>query len=157
MLLKMNIKWIVLGLAILVVPSAEVVAQENASSKPQIIINLAQDDHQSGKIEIYQPVQIENLLNLQIANNRLQEGIPGHRIQIFSDSKQTAGQKSIEVRMNFMRSFPDIEADRKYDPPNFKIFVGNFRTKSEALRELQKIKKIFPRAFIVNEIIQIEK
>ena len=128
-----------------------------AQNKPQILTNLAQNDGQSGQIEIIQPVHVENLLKMQIANNRLQEGIPGYRIQIFSDSGQTARQKAEDTRRDFMRIFPDIEAYRGYNTPNFKVFVGDFRTKNEALRELKKIVKIYPRAFIISDFIQIEK
>ncbi len=157
MLLNMNTKGIVLGLAFLVLACTGMVAQETDVAKPQILVNLAQNDGQNGQIEIIQPVQVENLLKLQIANNRLQKGIPGYRIQIFSDTGQTAKKKAEETRMTFMKSFPEQDALLEYNTPNFQIFVGNFRTKNEALHELKKIEKMFPRAFIVSEIINIPK
>jgi hypothetical protein len=133
------------------------VAQETAAAPPQIFINLAQNDGQGGRIEIVQPVQVENLLKLQIANNRLQKGIPGYRIRIFSQSGQTARQKAEEARMSFMKNFPKIEAYRGYNTPNWQVFVGDFRTKNEALREIKKIEKMFPGAFIVSETIRIPR
>ena len=155
--LKISMKEIIVGLIFLITSSFSVFAQEMDATKPQILINLAQNDSESGRIEIIQPPQVENLLKMQIANNRLQEGIPGYRIQIFSDSRQTARQRAEDIRRDFMRTFPDIEAYLKHDTPNFKIFVGNFRTKDEALRERKKIEKIFPGAFIVSSTIEIEK
>ena len=157
MFLKIRMKGIIFGFVLLIMSSFSMIAQETNAAKPQILANLAQNDGESGHIEIIQPVQIENLLKMQIANNRLEEGISGYRIQIFSDSKQSARQRAEDIHMNFMRSFPDIEAYRKYDTPNFKVFVGDFRTKNEALRELKKIIKIFPGAFIISDTIQIEK
>jgi len=158
MLLNMNNKGIVLGFVFLVATCAGMIAQDTNSAKPQVLINLTQLDGQSGRIDIIQPEQAENLLKMHIANNRLKNGeIPGHRIQIFSLSGQTANQKADEICMNFMRNFPDIEAYKKYDAPNWKVFVGNFRTKNEALREKKKIEKIFPGAFIVSATIQISK
>jgi len=157
MLLNMNRKGMFFGLVFLVVAFAGTLAQETGDAKPQILISLAQNDGQSGHIEIIQPEQAENLLKSQIANNRLQKGIPGYRIRIFSKTGQTARQMAEETRRNFMRSFPDIEAYLGYNPPNFQIFVGDFRTKNEALREKKKIEKIFPGAFIVSETIQISK
>ena len=150
-------KGIFLGFAFLMTTSAVLLAQETDAVRPQILVNLAQNDGQSGHIEIIQPEQIENLLKLQIANNRLQKGIPGYRIRIFSLSGQTARQKSEDTRREFMRNFPDIEAHWAYNSPNFQVFVGDFRTKNEALRELKKIEKMFPGAFIISEIIQISK
>jgi hypothetical protein len=156
-LLIMNRKKGFLGFALLVMAYAAMFAQETDIAKPQILTVLSQADGQSGQIEIIQPVQIENLLKMQIANNRKQEGIPGYRINIFSDSGQTARQKAYDTRSNFMKNFPDIEAYLKYVAPNFQITVGDFRTKNEALRERKKIEKLFPRAFIVSEIIDISK
>ena len=157
MFLKIRMKGIIFGFVLLIMSSFSMIAQETDAAKPQILANLAQNDGESGHIEIIQPVQIENLLKMQIANNRLQKGIPGYRIQIFSDSGQSARQRAEDIRRDFMKVFPDIEAYRDYQTPNFKVFVGDFRTKNEALRELKKIEKIYRRAFIVSDIIQIEK
>ena len=155
--LKIRIKEIFHVILFLFISSVSMIAQEKDLAKPQILVNLAQNDDESGRIKIIQPIQAENLLKMQIANNRLQEGIPGYRIQIFSQTGQTARARADETRISFMRNFPEIEAYRGYDPPNFKIFVGDFRTKNEALFNLKKIEKIFPEAFIVSEIIQIQK
>ena len=35
----------------------------------------------------------------------------------------------------------------KYETPNYKIWVGNFRTQLEADRELRLLRKHFPNAF----------
>ena len=157
MFLKIRMKELFFGFVFLIMPSVSMTAQEIDLAKPHILVNLAQNDGGSGRIEIIQPVQVENLLKMQIANNRLQEGIPGYRIQIFSESGQTARQKAEDLRREMMRNSPDMEAYLKHDAPNFKVFVGDFRTKNEALRELKKIMKIFPGAFIISDTIQIEK
>ena len=155
--MKMSMKRMFLGLVVLVLASAGMSAQEKDAAKPQILTNLAINDGQSGQIEIIQPEQAENLLKMQIANNRQQKGIPGYRIRIFSGSGQQAEQKANEIRSNFMRFFPEIEAYQVYNTPNFQIFVGDFRTKNEALHAIKKIEKIFPGAFIVSDIINIPK
>ena len=146
-----------MGFAFLMTASVVLLAQEKDAVRPQVLVNLAQNDGQSGQIEVIQPEQIENLLKLQIANNRLQKGIPGYRIQIFSLSGQTARQKSEDTRREFMRNFPGIEAHWAYNSPNFQVFVGDFRTKNEALRVQKQIEKMFPGAFIVSATIQISK
>ena len=157
MSLNMNRKRIVLGLAFIIATYASMCAQDANTAKPQILTNLAQNDRQGGHIEIVQPEQIENLLKMQIANNRLQKGIPGYHIQIFSQAGQTARKNSDDIRMNFMKNFPTIEAYQKWNTPNWQIFVGDFRTKNDALREKKKIEKMFPGAFIVSDIINISK
>ena len=156
MLLFMSRKRFIIRFAFWVLACVSVSAQEKDQVNPQILINLA-DNSQGGQIEIIQPVQVEKLLKMQIANNQLQKGIPGYRIQIFSQPGQTARQKSDEARMNFMKNFPELEAYQDYNAPYWRIFVGDFRTKNEALREKKRIEKMFPRAFIVSEIINIPK
>ena len=149
----MSTKRVFLGFIILVFAFIGCFAQE----KPQILINLAHNDGRSGDIELIQSEQMERLLMMQIANNRQQNGIPGYRILIFSQSGQAARQRADEARVSFMRNFPNMEAYPEYNLPNFQVFVGDFRTKTEALRERKNIEKTYPRAFIVNAIIDISK
>ena len=149
----MNKICIVLGFVFLLAVHVDMVAQNTDVIRLQILSNLARNDGQSGQVEIIQPEQLENLLKTHVANNLLQKGIPGYRIQIFSESAQTARQRSDDTRINFMRSFPHLEARQEYNNPNWQVFIGDFRTKNEALRELKKIARIFPRAFIVSTTI----
>ena len=53
----------------------------------------------------------------------------------------------------FKGMYPGIAAYRTYSNPFFKVTVGDFRTKSEAMRLLQQVKGSFPSAFIVKETI----
>ena len=128
-----------------------------AQGTPQILTNLAHDDGRSGKIELVQPERMENLLMMHILNNSQQEGIPGYRIRIFSQSGQAARQNANNTRASFMTRFPEIEAYQEYNIPNFQIFVGDFRTKNEALREMRRIERVFPGVFIAPTIIDISK
>ena len=132
-------------------------AQKQDTTRPLIFIELENDNESGGRIEIVQPVQVENLLKMQVANNKLQTGIPGYRIQIFSLSGNTARQKAIDARTTFMKNYPEIEAYLEHNDPNFQVLIGDFRTKTEALHEKKRIEKMFPRAFIVSEIINIPK
>ena len=53
----------------------------------------------------------------------------------------------------FKGMFPGVSAYRTYSNPFFRVTVGDFRTKSEAMRLLQQVKGAFPTAFIVRETI----
>ena len=157
MLLRINMKKEVFSFLILLVICTCVAAQEKSLAKPQILYNLSLRGGQSGHIEIIQPERLEMLLKMQIANNRSQEGIPGYRIRIFSQSGHNARQRSDDIRKSFMRAFPEINAYQEYNSPNFQITVGDFRTKNDALREKKIIERIYPGAFIVSDIIDISK
>jgi len=154
MLLNMSTKELFLGFIFLVLSVCAVDAQR-ITDRPQILTNLSHNDGAGGRIEIIQPEQCEDLLKMKIANNYLQKGIPGFRILIFSASGQTARARSIETRQAFMKRYPEMNAYQEYNTPNFQIYVGDFRTKNDALRELKRIERVYPRAYIVAATIQI--
>ena len=80
--------------------------------------------------------------------------LSGYRIRIFFDNKQTARVESEETLERFESMFHDVVAYRTYANPYFKVTVGDFRTRSEAMKHLEKIKREFPSAFVVKENIE---
>lgn len=74
-----------------------------------------------------------------------------YRLRIFFDNKQTARNVSEQVSMAFSEAYPDIPVFRGYTNPYFKVTVGNFRTKSEAMKFLNMIKGQYPSVFLVKE------
>ncbi|GHT25409.1 sporulation protein [Bacteroidia bacterium] len=125
--------------------------QAQKSERPQILSDI----EKNSTIEVIQPTQLEQLLSMQIANNYVQKGIQGYRIRIFSQSGQAARQKSTNMKAAFSESFSEINAYLTYNEPNYQIFVGDFRTKTEALYYLKLIGKKYPSAFIVKSLINI--
>ncbi|CAN5334879.1 hypothetical protein BH09BAC5_BH09BAC5_27460 [soil metagenome] len=76
----------------------------------------------------------------------------GYRVQIYFGGDKT---KANEMKAKFLgRYSSNINAYEIYDVPNFKIRVGDFRTKMDAYRFLKKIKSEFPSAFIVESEIE---
>lgn len=75
----------------------------------------------------------------------------GFRIRIFLDSKRGAREASAAAIKKFNDKYPYILAYRTYIAPNFKVSVGNFRTRMEAENLLNVIKEDFPEAFVVRE------
>jgi hypothetical protein len=74
-------------------------------------------------------------------------------VRIFFDNKQTARTESENTLKKFNGLFPEVMAYRIYANPYFKVTVGDFRTKSEAMELLDRIKNEFPSAFVVKENI----
>ena len=107
----------------------------------------------NGNIEFTQSDSLHNLVLKHIARNRRQEGIPGYRIRIFSDVGKRSRMESRKTRTTFYEKYPDIPVYREYDSPYFKVYVGDFRTKMEAIKCLKKIKHNFPDAFVVPDRI----
>ena len=53
--------------------------------------------------------------------------------------------------------YPDIAVYQSYSRPTFKVRVGDYLTRSEAEIFGQRLKSQFPGAFVVNELIQLQK
>lgn len=111
------------------------------------------EDQSEGKIKFSQNDSINKLIRKHIAHNEKKEGIPGYRIRIYSDLGTDAREDSREIRTEFYEKFPDIPIYREYDSPYFKVYVGDFRTKIEAIKSLKKIQRHFPSAFVVPDSI----
>lgn len=104
-------------------------------------------------VEIYQSQDIANALRTQV-NLNTKRRISGFRVRIFFDNKQTARVESETALKRFESMYRDIKAYRTYANPYFKVTVGDFRTKSEAMEALARIKPEFPTAFVVKESIE---
>jgi hypothetical protein len=103
---------------------------------------------------IIQSETVEYLVNRDIAENRLSPGkMEGFRVRIFFDNKQTARAESEQIVEDFSAAHPGTGIYRIYETPYFKVTVGDFRTKSEAIRFMNRIRNTYPQAFITREII----
>ena len=103
-------------------------------------------------VEIYQSQSVASSLRTQVQTN-VDRTIAGYRVRIFFDNRQTARVESEEILKVFESKYHDIKAYRTYVNPYFKVTVGDFRTKSEAMELLSSIKPEFPSAFVVRENI----
>ena len=104
-------------------------------------------------VEIYQSQEIASALRKQIQANS-KRTMNGYRVRIFFDNKQTARAESEETIKRFEAMYHDVKAYRTYANPYFKVTVGDYRTKSEAMELLSRIKREFPSAFVVKESIE---
>ena len=77
--------------------------------------------------------------------------------RIFSDSGQPASKKASSERARFIKLYPETESYLQFDTPNYKVYVGDFRTKSDAYAFLVKIKAEFPKAFLVEQKINLSQ
>ncbi len=129
------------------------VAQVDSALVGKSVFNLL-SSHKSGQgtVSLHQSQAIINAMKQHIQSNPSRT-ISGYRVRIFFDNNQNARNASETAMVNFMGKHPGIPAYRSYQNPFFKVTVGDFRTKSEAMEFLQKVKGSFPGAFIVKENI----
>ena len=96
---------------------------------------------QQGVVNINKSEAIDRLIELKKEANK---EINFNKIQIYSGPRAGAEQ----ALSSFRSFYSDYSSEMKYETPNYKIWVGNFRTKIEADRALVAIKKKYPYAFI---------
>jgi hypothetical protein len=107
-----------------------------------------------GTLAIYQDPAIDSLIHRYILYNKRLNGIEGFRVQIYSSSDKKARTESGKVRQEFMTKFPDIISYASFDRPGYyKIRVGDYRTRIEGTKYLLMIRKVFPDAYLVPDVI----
>lgn len=112
------------------------------------------DGKRQGKLNIYQDPRIDTLINRYILYNLKTGGLEGFRIQIYSSSNMNAREESGKVRADFMNRFPDIKSYASFERPGYyKIRVGDYRTKIEGTKDLLKVRRAFPDAYLVPDLI----
>ncbi|MDX9883743.1 MAG: SPOR domain-containing protein [Prolixibacteraceae bacterium] len=104
--------------------------------------------------QVIQDSRINTLLQQHIAINKRRNGMDGYRLEIFFSSDYNAREKALEVKTEFLKRYPDLDAYIQFQAPNFRVRIGNFRTKSDASKIKERIKRYYPNAFRVDDIIQ---
>jgi hypothetical protein len=106
------------------------------------------------KLQIYQDRRITDLLVRHSQINQRKQVIDGYRLEIFFSSESSARQQSVRVRNEFNLVFPTIPSYMLFQTPNFKVRIGDFRNKSEALKIKAYIESKYPNAYIVKDNIR---
>ena len=109
------------------------------------------------KLKLEQDPRLVELVHLHIRRN--QEGglVQGFRVEIFFSSELNARQKAQSMKNEFLSSHSGYNAYISYVSPDFKVRVGDFRTKNEALKFMKEIQGQFPKAFVVPDMIELPK
>lgn len=121
---------------------------------PGISSQTAKMEELLGKLTIRQDPRITDLLVRHSQLNQRKRGTNGYRLEIFFSSGNKAREQSERVRNDFNLTFPNIPSYLIFQTPNFKLRVGDFRNKSEALKAKSTISFRYPNAFIVKDIIR---
>ncbi len=95
---------------------------------------------------------IHVLANRHLAINQAKRTMSGYRIQIYFGSDRT---KANEVKTDFLQLFPNKGAYLIYQQPNFKIRVGDHKTRLEAMKFLKEIQSLYSAAFIVKDEVKL--
>ena len=99
-------------------------------------------------------VRVLKLQQKYIELNKLKQSCSGYRIQIHFGNER---EKAKEIKTKFLKEFPEIPAYDSYQSPNFRVRVGDYRSKLEASKQLKQISTLFPSSFIVSDNIKYPK
>lgn len=118
----------------------------------QNIFDVLSSENTQAKVKVNQDPAIRDAMNRHIKSNK-DKTLSGYRVRIFFDNKQASRNDSEETLKKFLSGHPGIPAYRSFVYPFFKVTVGDFRSRSEAMQLLQEIVDEFPTAFVVKENI----
>ncbi len=104
--------------------------------------------YEPGEITIIADPRIKSL-DLKKTENPTK--LNGYRVQIFFGDRG----KAQEMRGEFIRKYPDHNAYISYLAPNFRLRVGDFRTRLEGDKFKDEISKSFPGSYIVKDKIEL--
>lgn len=105
-----------------------------------------------GNVTVRQSPEIRRSVMRKASEGSLGQ-IPGYRVRIYFSNAQNAREESAAAAAKFSAKFGTHSVYHNFTNPNFKVTVGDFRTKSEALALLNYVKRDFPSAFVVKENI----
>ena len=107
-----------------------------------------------GKLNVRQDARITDMLLRYSQINQKRNGTEGYRLEIFFSSDTRAREQAMRVKHEFNLVFPDVASYMLFQTPNFKVRIGDFRNKSEALKTKAHIASKYPNAFIVKDMIR---
>ena len=79
--------------------------------------------------------------------------LTGYRIRVYYDNGQNARNRSEAIARSISNAYPGMGVYRTFESPNFKVCVGDFRTKDEALKVFHALKATYPTALLLKDTI----
>ena len=110
-----------------------------------------------GNVTIIQDATIGQAIKDYTKAKKEEEGLFGYRIQVYFGTGHSAREKATDIRNKAITQFKNHKPHLIYQAPYFKLRIGDFRKKSDALKIMDDIKAIYPGAFIVKDYIDFPK
>lgn len=112
----------------------------------------------SAQVDVISQQGIITLTEQHISSNKNLDGkLKGYRVQIFFDSGNNSRIQATNIRNEFASRFPKISTYIIFKEPNFRVRVGDFRTRSDARGFQQSIAVLYPQSFVVKDDIYYPK
>lgn len=103
-------------------------------------------------ILLHQDAGLKSAFECYVKNNQKRVK-NGYRIMVYISNAQSARGESESVCSQFKDTYPGLGVYMSYANPFFRVTVGDFRTKTDALKLYYEIVGRFPRAKIIRDKI----
>ena len=104
-------------------------------------------------VKVYQSAEVRQAMAQYIGKNA-GKSISGYRIRVYYDNSPQARTRSEAIEQSLLEQYPGHKVYRSFESPNYKVLIGNFRSKDEALRIFNVLKKSYPTAYIIKDSIE---
>jgi hypothetical protein len=124
-----------------------------------LLISTLSFAQKPGTVSVTADHRIDSLLSKRLAINREAArgsfiSADGFRVQIFSGSERS---QAYAEQARFKSMYPLVGSYINYNQPNYKIRVGDFRTRMEAEKFMHALRPAFPSLFIFSEKINLPR
>ena len=106
---------------------------------------------QEGSLTIESNESVKNIIAKKKAHNKNTTKVKGYRIQIYFGNEKGA----YKAREEFKSLFPDTFLKIENFPPDWKVRVGNYKSRLDADRALVEIKETYIGAIVLAELIDV--
>lgn len=100
---------------------------------------------QSSNLEVNQDQKFEQLLNEKRKSNTNLSYSDRYKIQIYNGGSEGAKKTLNEFR----QQFKNLDGTIVFKTPNYKVMIGNFRSRMEAERNLIEIQNYYKNVFLI--------
>ena len=149
----MNRVYFIILVIISIASSAGAQEVDQMEEESRLYHQIFQQGAAGSNIRIVQEKKLDEIMLNFMEQGRDLGGIPCYWIRIYSGSTHSARDEAYETKARFLKKYEGIRNDVIYDDPNFKVYIGGYRSKSETLKLLNQLKRDFPTAFIVYDVI----
>ncbi len=127
-------------------------SQEKTFKLEESGVTYSHRGYSDGNVLITQDIRVFKIIKKHKDLNR--DRFKGWRVQIYFDSGQRAMKGAQNTKAKFLRAYSGkYRAYSTYDSPYYKILVGDFRTKAEAMYFKDKIKDSFPNSWVKGNVM----
>ena len=112
----------------------------------------------NAQVIVHKQGNATKLIDKHVVINKNNVGkLIGFYVQICSESGSNSRDRAENTRKIFLSKYPKVSAHVSFREPNFRVRVGDFRTRAEARGFREQIQGDFPQSFVVKDEVRYPK